>query len=100
GEQDPYNRKCMRWDSPMYNSDEHKVILHLLNLRANSDVLKYGEISVYSKDDLFYITRTLDGQSITLAVNNSAESKLVSSISYGYNTDGNVMLPKSFAIIK
>ncbi len=100
GEQDPYNRKCMRWDSPMYNSDEHKVILQLLSLRANSDVLKFGDIAVYSKDDLFYITRTFEGQSITLAVNNSAENKVVSGISYGYNIDGDVMLPKSFAIIK
>ena len=84
----------------MYNSNEHKVILHLLNLRANSDVLKYGDISVYSKDDLFYITRTLGEQNITLVVNNSGVEKVVQDIDYGYNTNDNVMLPKSFAILK
>lgn len=100
GAQDPYNRKCMRWNSPMYQSEEHKVFMHLLNLRATSDVLKFGEISIYAKDDVFYITRSLNGESITLAVNNSCKIKTVQNIAYGYNTNGNQMLPKSFAILK
>ncbi len=98
GKQDPYNRKCMRWDSAEFNGAEHKVVLDLLAMRQR-DILKKGDITVCTDGELATITRTLDGKQLTLAVNSSGKKQpLTGAPIYTFNCDGNTMLNNSFAV--
>ncbi|MCM1195217.1 MAG: glycoside hydrolase family 13 protein [Firmicutes bacterium] len=98
GKQDPYNRKCMRWDSPEYNGAEHKVVCDLLAMRQ-SDVLKKGDIRICAKDGLVYITRCYDGKKLTLVVNHGKEAhSLCGKPVYTFNCADGQMLADSFAV--
>lgn len=97
---DPYNRKCMRWDSAEYHSAEHAVVKDLLKMRQK-DVLKKGDTRIYEMDGLACIERSYNGTTLVLAVNHSGNAvKLNQEIVYSYNCDGNVMLDGSFAVYK
>lgn len=98
GKGDPYNRKCMRWDSHEYKSAEHKVVLDLLKMRQD-EILRYGDIRVYEKDGLACIERTYQGKTLTLAVNHGAkEYKLHIKPTYMYNCTDDTMNVNSFAV--
>ena len=98
GKRDPYNRKCMRWDSPEYASAEHAVVRDLLRLRQR-DQLKYGDICIFAKDGVAHIERTFNGVTLGLAVNNSGSAvQLESDITYAYRTDGRTVNHGGFAV--
>ena len=100
GKQDPYNRKAMRWNSPRFQSEEFKTVKRLLRLRKY-DVLRYGDISVWAKDDVAYISRAYNGKSLTLALNYSGQDKTATgSVLFGRNVCGNVLKNKSFAVLE
>ncbi len=87
GKNDPYNRKAMRWDSDEFNSPQHAMIRQLLKLRQ-LDVLRYGDIKIYSNDGLAYIKRTLNGKKMTLVLNLSGKE---------YCLDGTVVVANGYA---
>lgn len=98
GKRDPYNRKCMRWDSKEFESKEHAVMRDLLKMRQ-SDVLKKGDIQIYSKDGVAYIVRSYAGNKMTLAVNHGHKAAPLSGKpDYVFNCKDNLMQPDSFAI--
>lgn len=98
GKQDPYNRKCMRWDSKEYQSPEHKVICDLLAMRADN-VLRTGNIKIYERNGLAHIERELNGQKLTLAINHGKRNKTVKvTPKYSFNCQDSVMLPNSFIV--
>lgn len=100
GEQDPYNRKPMKWNSKMFDSEEHKAVKKLLDYRRE-DILKYGDIEILEKDDVVFMKRSYKGQTLTLAVNNSgAEKRLSAKPEYDRNVNGNILEHKGFAIIR
>lgn len=98
GKYDPNNRKCMRWDSPEYNSAEHKVILDLLRMRSDK-VLRYGDIRVYERDCLACLERSYEGRTLTLAINHSGTSRATQGKPvYVYNCASGQMNDNSFAV--
>lgn len=98
GKQDPYNRKCMRWDSPEYSSDEHKVARDLLAMRSD-DVLIKGDIRIYENDGLVYIERSYDNRKLTLVLNHGeSQHGLKVKPKYAFNCKDGVMLSNSFII--
>lgn len=98
GKQDPYNRKCMRWDSPEYESPEHKVVCDLLAMRSR-DVLKFGGVRIYEKNGLAHIEREYNGSKLTLAINHGKRSRSVKvTPQYSFNCREGVMSPNSFII--
>ncbi len=99
GKMDPYNRKCMRWDSKEYDSAEHRVIRRLLQLRGN-EVLKCGRTRIYEQNGLAIIERRLGGNKLSLAINFSGRDvALDAEPVYGYNCEGNVVRNEGFAVI-
>ena len=100
GKQDPFNRKCMRWDSEEYQSAEHKVVCDLLQMRGD-DVLKKGDTRIYEQDGLAVIERSYNGQTLALALNHSGQAvQLNEKIVYSYNCQGDKMPEGSFAVYK
>ena len=100
GKQDPYNRKCMRWDSPEYSSAEHKVICDLLHMRSD-DVLKKGDTRIYEKDGLAFIERSYNGRTLGVALNHSGRAvTLDKHIVYSYNCNNQQLPEASFAVYK
>lgn len=100
GKQDPFNRKCMRWNSPRFNSKEFETVKKLFALRKR-DLLKKGDISIRESDGVVYIERNYRGDTLTLALNYSGDDKPVDGkIILQRNVCGNVMKNKSFAVIE
>ena len=100
GKQDPYNRKCMRWDSPEYAGHEHKVVRDLLQMRKDAVLIK-GDTRIYEKDGLARIERSYDGVTLGLALNHSGKTvTLNENIVYSYNCNGQQMQEASFAVYK
>lgn len=98
GKNDPYNRKCMRWDSAEYSLPEHKVVCDLVAMRQN-DVLKYGDIRIYEHNGLVRIKRSYNGNTLTLVVNHSGKThKLADAPVYAFNCADGKMLNDSFAV--
>ena len=98
GKHDPYDRKCMRWDSAEYASFEHKVLCDLLQMRQN-EVLVKGDTRIYDKDGLACIERSYNGKTLVLALNHSGKAiTLQNNCVYSYNCQGNQMLDNSFAV--
>lgn len=98
GKQDPYNRKCMRWNSPEYSSDEHKVARDLLAMRSD-DILIKGDIRICEKDGLVYIERSYNKRALTLVINHGErEHKINVKTKYTFNCKDGVMLPDSFIV--
>lgn len=101
GKNDPYNRKGMRWNSPNYKIMEHQVFKALLKFRKEK-ALKFGDIKIYTKNDLVYISRTYEDEELVLVINHS--DKMINNYSkkiiYGYRYHGKTMLPNSFVILK
>ena len=98
GKQDPFNRKCMRWDSPEYNSPEHKVLCDLLQMRKDEVLIK-GDTRIYEKDGLAHIVRSYNDKTLALALNHSGKTvTLDGKMVYSYNCHGNEMPEGSFAV--
>lgn len=98
GKQDPYNRKCMRWNSKEFESGEHKVVLDLLAMRQ-SEVLKKGDIEIRAEGELAVFTRSYEGKRLTLVVNHSSKDiPLKGKPQYTFNCSGKVMHNNSFAV--
>lgn len=98
GKQDPYNRKCMRWDSPEYASDEHKVARDLLAMRSDEVLIK-GDIRIYENDGLVYIERSFDGRKLTLVLNHGERKHTINvKTKYSFNCKDGVMLHDSFIV--
>ena len=100
GKQDPYNRKCMRWDSPEYASNEHKVVCDLLQMRG-CDVLKKGDVSIFERDGLAFIERSYNGKTLGLALNHSGRAATLDvkgKVAYTFNCNGKELPEASFAI--
>ncbi len=76
GGQDPLNRRPMEWYSPRFVSEEHAFLKKLLALRRE-DVLRYGDIRLYTRSGVACIRRSYQGRVLTLALNHSgAEQSL------------------------
>lgn len=76
GGQDPLNRRPMEWNSPRFVSEEHAFLKKLLALRRE-DVLRYGDIRLYTRSGVACIRRSYQGRVLTLALNHSgAEQSL------------------------
>lgn len=98
GGRDPFNRKCMRWDSKEFQSAEHKTVRDLIALRKN-DVLKFGDIKIFDKDGVAYIVRTYKDEKMTLALNHSGkDAKLSKTPILSRNCSDGLMHNNSFAI--
>lgn len=98
GKMDPNNRKCMRWDSKEFGSPEHKTVRRLLQLRQR-DVLKRGETRIYPKDGLAVIERTLDGETLCVALNYSGRDvQLSAEPTLSSNCEGKTLHNKGFAV--
>lgn len=100
GENDPYNRKPMKWNSPMYASPEHAFLKQLLMLRQQ-EVLKKGDIHLYAKDGVAYIRRSYEGKTLTLALNRTKEEKTLDKTPVlSHRVEGMTMLPNSLAVLE
>ena len=98
GKQDPYNRKCMRWDSVEYASPEHKVFCDLLQMRKDEVLIK-GDTRIYEKDGLAHIERSYNGKTLGVALNHSGRAvTLDKKIIYSHNCHGKELPEASFAI--
>lgn len=98
GKGDPYNRKCMRWQSPMWQSEAHQVMRTLLRYR-HDPILMYGDMSIAAEGDMLRIVRTYQGRSLTLYVNHSTQAYPLSDVIYGYNCSDGVLQSDGFAIV-
>lgn len=100
GKMDPYNRKCMRWDSAEYASPEHKVVCDLLQMRKQ-DVLKRGSTRIYERDGLAFIERSLDGKTLVLALNRSGKDVALDERPvYGFNCAESTLHSDGFAVLQ
>lgn len=102
GKQDPYNRKCMRWDSAEFGSADHAVFCDLLHMRGD-DVLRKGDTEIFSNGALAMIRRTLNGTSLLLAINHSGKVQprpVGGKCVYEYNCTADGMNEASFAVYK
>ena len=87
---DPDNRRGMEWNSPNFSSPEHALFKELIRLRQDP-ILKEGDISVYSKDNLLVIKRFYQGSGLALVCNMS---------DYPQAIDGNIILKNKYNINK
>ncbi len=100
GKMDPYNRKCMRWDSAEFTNPEHKVVRDLLQMRQQ-DVLKCGSVRIYEQDGLAFIERSLDGKTLALALNHSGRDvALRKQPVYSFNCTENMLHSDGFAVLE
>lgn len=100
GKQDPYNRKCMRWNSPRFNSEEFQTVKALFALRK-LDCLRKGDISIWENDGVCYIKRSLAEKSLTLALNYSGKDKTIKGkVILSRNVCDFIMKNKSFAVVE
>jgi glycosidase len=100
GKHDPYNRKCMRWDSPEFSGVGHQTIKKLVSYRK-LDALKFGDISISTQDEVVKFTRSYNGETVTLLINHSNTPKRIAGkIDYSYRVEDGFMQPNSLAIIK
>lgn len=100
GKMDPYNRKCMRWDSAEFASHEHQVMRDLLQMRKQA-VLKSGATRIYQRDGLAIIERSLDGTTFAVALNHSGRDvDLHQQPIYGHNCTNSVVHSDGFAVLK
>lgn len=98
GKQDPYNRKCMRWDSGEFASAEHRVMRDLIAMRRDETLVK-GDIRIYERDGIAFVERRYNNRALTLAVNRGkARRALQANPKYVFNCNDGQMLPDSFAV--
>lgn len=100
GKHDPYNRKGMRWDSPAFNSPEHQVIRELLAFRQR-EALIMGDIQIFERDGLVYLSRRSAGDALTLVINHSGKALPLSSgaVVYARRLEGKLLGNDGFAIL-
>jgi glycosidase len=100
GKHDPYNRKCMRWDSPEFEGLGHQAIKKLVSYRK-LDALKFGDISISTQDEVVKFTRSYNGEKVILLLNHSNTPKRITAkTGYSYRVEDGFMQPNSFAIIQ
>lgn len=100
GENDPFNRKPMKWNSPWYQSEEHALLKSLIALRKQ-EVLKRGDIRLYEEDGVVYMERRYAGKTLTLALNHTKENKpLKGTAVLSRRVEGDTMLPDSLAVLE
>lgn len=101
GEQDPYNRRGMEWDSKIYNGPKFKLFLDILKLRDFESV-KYGEARFGEKDGIAFIKRFTDKETITLYFYKGKQQQQfkLENVVLASNYDGQMFLKTGFAVVK
>ncbi len=98
GKMDPFNRKCMRWNSKEFVGAEHAVVKDLLCLRQQ-EALRCGSTRIFEWNGLAIIQRNTADASWTLALNhNGKDVELESAPFYSYNCTDKVLHNDGFAI--
>ncbi len=98
GKMDPYNRKCMRWDSKEFASAEHRVIRELIGMRQR-DVLRRGDTRIYARDGLAIIERSTQDETLILALNRSGRDVSIDvDPIYGHGYDGRIVHNDGFVV--
>lgn len=87
GFKDPYCRKPMIWDEDEQNLDLLNFYKSLIDLRNNSEALKYGDLNILNREGkVLMYSRTLNDQEIIVIVSPSDISEDVNINFYGnYN---------------
>ena len=101
GEQDPYNRRGMVWDSKEFGSKDNEFFKEILNLRK-LDALKYGETRIGEKDGLAFIKRFNEKESYTLYFykgNEPIKAKF-NNVILSKNYDGSKLSKTGFVVVK
>ena len=101
GEQDPYNRRGMEWDSKEFGSKDNEFFKEILNLRK-LDAIKYGETRIGEKDGLAFIKRFNEKESYTLYFykgNEPIKAKF-NNVILSKNYDGSKLSKTGFVVVK
>lgn len=79
GGNDPENRKCMVWEKENQNLELFNYYKKLIKIRKEYKELVYGEYrEIYCSDNVIAFTRTLEGNKITVVINNNECDKEIS----------------------
>lgn len=101
GEQDPFNRRGMEWDSKEFNGENHKIFKEILGLR-NYDAVKYGETRFGEINGVAFIKRFNNNETITLYFykGNKPVNLELKNVVLSHNYDGKAFSKTGFAVVK
>lgn len=102
GENDPYNRMGMRWNSPEFSSPEGLAFKKILSLRKDA-LLRKGSYAISSQDGVLFLKRSLNGESLLLSLCLKPSQRLIPEgtviLSQGITEKG-TLGENSFAVTK
>lgn len=78
GNGDPDCRRTFDWNETHWNQELYKFYKHIILIRKEQKALQYGSITLYAKDDVFFLKRTYEKQVIVTVINNTALPKTIS----------------------
>lgn len=73
---DPDSRRTFNWNEGEWDSKFMDEIKTLLNIKSENELLKNGEVKIYSKDKTLFVERYIDNFKITLKINENFEFKI------------------------
>lgn len=73
---DPDSRRTFNWNEDEWDSKFMDEIKTLLNIKSENELLKNGEVKIYSKDKTLFVERYIDNFKITLKINENFEFKI------------------------
>ena len=102
GEGDPDCRRGMDWDSPIFKSERHRVIVSLLRLRRQFACMRSGHIAISAEIGLLVISRFTDtGEKLTYYANmTDTPIKMAGNVHLSYRYEKGFILPRGFLISK
>lgn len=100
GENDPYCRKPMEWNSPLYSSLEHQLLRKLLAYRQE-DTVQYGDIRLYESRGMACIERSYRGKKLTLCLNHSGGDVAIGEqTELSHRLEGSLLHNEGFALFR
>lgn len=101
GEQDPFNRRGMEWNSKVFGGEDNTFFKQILKLRELEPV-KYGEVRAYEKDGIAFISRFIGKEEYVLAFykGNKPVDLKVKNLILQRNYDGNKITKTGFVVYK
>lgn len=103
GGYDPLCRRAMIWDKQLWDMRTYKTVKKLIAIRKENECLKTGDFKAYSRENMLYIERELDGKKLTLIINKDNDKKQIKlkkeKIVYSFNFQEDHFYNKGFLII-
>lgn len=106
GNGDPDCRKTFDWERSNWNEELFEFTKQLVKLRKTMKSLKYGDIQIYAKDEVFYLKRQYEEETLVTILNitqSEKEIELQDNKTYLLSTGdmkNNIILPLTGVIVE